>query len=173
MESNIHSQEYKCKQIFKMAESELTGREQTQVRMTVLLGIIQQLMTTRQNRFFEGRELTLSQFGVLNHFTHAPERSWTVTDLVDVMEMNQPGITKIVTVLIDKGLLSSTLDQSDKRKRYLKITPKGLGLCRDTFRSLLPEISQVFGDWDDHALKQFHQHLEKLMRWLDSNRLND
>jgi len=154
-----------------MTENQLSEREQTQVRMTVLLGIVQQLMTTRQNRFFEGRDLTLSQFGVLNHFTHEPERSWTVTDLAEVMEMNQPGITKIVTVLVNQGLLSSAPDQSDKRKRYLKITPTGLKRCRDTFQSLLPEISQVFGEWDDDALKQFHQHLEKLKNWLDANRL--
>ncbi len=154
-----------------MKENELSEREQTQVRMTVLLGIVQQLMTTRQNRLFEGQQLTLSQFGVLNHFTHTPERSWTVTDLAEVMEMNQPGITKIVTVLIDQGLLSSTPDQFDKRKRYLKITPKGIKRCRDTFQSLLPEISQVFEEWDDEGLKQFHQHLEKLMGWLDANRI--
>jgi hypothetical protein len=71
-----------------MPKKELTQREQTQVRMTVLLGIIQQLMTTRQNRQFEGKELTLSQFGLLNHFTHVPDRSWTITDLANVMEMN-------------------------------------------------------------------------------------
>jgi len=156
---------------FTMPTEELNPREQTQVRMTVLLGIIQQLMTTRQNRLFEGKKLTLSQFGVLNHFTHEPDRSWTVTDLAQVMEMNQPGITKIVTLLINQGLLSSTPDLVDKRKRFLQITRKGKLLCDATFRSLLPEISQVFGEWDDRSLKQFHHHLEKLMGWLDSNRL--
>ena len=156
---------------FYMPIEELKPREQTQVRMTVLLGIIQQLMTTRQNRLFEGKKLTLSQFGVLNHFTHEPDRSWTVTDLAEVMEMNQPGITKIVTLLINEGLLSSTPDLVDKRKRFLKITRQGKLLCDDTFRSLLPEISQVFGEWDDRSLKQFHQHLETLMGWLDSNRI--
>jgi DNA-binding MarR family transcriptional regulator len=155
-----------------MPKQELKQREQIQVRMTVLLGIIQQLMTTRQNRLFEGRELTPSQFGVLNHFTHEPDRSWTVTDLAAVMEMNQPGITKIVTMLVNEGLLSSTADLVDKRKRFLKITGKGQLLCADTFRSLLPEISQTFSEWDDRSLKQFHQHLEKLMKWLDSNRIS-
>ena len=154
-----------------MLEEELNQRQQTQVRMTVLLGIIQQLMTTRQNRQFEGKELTLSQFGLLNHFTHEPDKSWTVTNLADVMEMNQPGITKIVTMLVNESLLSSTPDELDKRKRYLKITHKGLELCDDTFKSLLPEISNVFGEWDDGSLKQFHQQLEKLMGWLDANRI--
>jgi DNA-binding MarR family transcriptional regulator len=154
-----------------MPEKKLSQREQTQVRMTILLGIIQQLMTTRQNRQFEDKELTLSQFGLLNHFTHEPDRPWTVTDLADVMEMNQPGITKIVTMLVNKSLLSSTPDELDKRKRYLKITPKGIELCNDTFKSLLPEISDVFGEWDDGSLKQFHQQLEKLTGWLDANRI--
>ncbi|MFT4607222.1 MAG: DNA-binding MarR family transcriptional regulator [Gammaproteobacteria bacterium] len=154
-----------------MPIEELTQREQTEVRMTVLLGIIQQLMTTRQNRQFEYKELTLSQFGLLNHFTHESDKSWTITDLANVMEMNQPGITKIVTTLLNKNLLSSTIDECDKRKRYLKITPKGLELCANTFKSLLPEISDVFGDWDGGSLEQFHQQLEKLMVWLDDNRM--
>lgn len=87
------------------------------------------------------------------------------------MEMNQPGITKIVTVLVNKNLLSSIPDELDKRKRYLKITQKGLELCHDTFQSLLPYISNVFGEWDEGSLKQFHQQLEKLMSWLDANRI--
>ncbi len=153
-----------------MPTNELNQRERVEVRMTVLLGIIQQLMNTRQNRLFAGRELSLSQFGLLNHFSHEPDRSWTVTDLVEVMEMNQPGITKIVTVLFDKGLLQSKPDEVDRRKRYLKITRKGLALCEDTYKSLLPEISHVFGEWDEKSLNAFRQHLEKLMLWLDRHR---
>ncbi len=153
-----------------MLSNELNQREQVEVRMTVLLGIIQQLMNTRQYRLFADRELSLSQFGLLNHFTHEPDRSWTVTDLVEVMEMNQPGITKIVTVLLDKGLLQSKPDEVDRRKRYLTITQQGLALCEDTFKSLLPEISQVFSEWDEKSLNQFHLQLEKLMLWLDQHR---
>jgi len=155
-----------------MPPKELDPREQTEVRMTVLLGIIQQLMTTRQNRFFAGRALSLSQFALLNHFTHEPERSWTVTELAEVMEMNQPGITKIVTLLLDKGLLQSAPDKTDKRKRYLTINKTGLALCTETFQSLLPDISLVFSEWDDRSLKQFHKQLEKLMLWLDEHRLD-
>lgn len=153
-----------------MPDTKLKKREKTEVRMTVLFGIIRQLMTTRQNCFFADRELTLSQFGVLNHFVHDAQRSWTITELVNVMEMNQPGITKIVSVLLDKGLLQSRLDEIDKRKRHLTITQKGLVFCEDTFRSLLPEISQMFAGWNDGSLNQFHQHLEKLMLWLDDHR---
>ena len=153
-----------------MTVKTLKIREKTEVRMTVLFGIIQQLMSTRHNRLFADQELTLSQFGVLNHFTHEAQRSWTITDLANVMEMNQPGITKIVTVLLDKKLLQSKPDKIDKRKRHLTITHRGLAFCEDTFRSLLPEISHMFDEWNDSSLKQFHGHLEKLMLWLDDNR---
>ena len=155
---------------YLVPDKSLKSREKTEVRMTVLFGIIRQLLTTRQNRLFADRELTLSQFGVLNHFVHDPQRSWTITELADVMEMNQPGITKIVSVLVDKDLLRSQPDKIDKRKRHLTITQKGLTFCEDTFQSLLPEISQMFAGWSDNSLKQFHQHLEKLMLWLDSHR---
>jgi DNA-binding MarR family transcriptional regulator len=153
-----------------MPGKELKTREITEVRMTVLLGIIQQLMSTRHNRLFAGQELTLSQFGVLNHFTHDAQRSWTITDLANVMEMNQPGITKIVTVLLKKNLLQSKPDKIDKRKRHLTITHQGLEFSKDTFRSLLPETSHMFVEWNDESLKQFHGHLEKLMLWLDDHR---
>ena len=153
-----------------MRNEELEMREKTEVRMTVLLGIIQQLMSTRNNRLFAGQELTLSQFGVLNHFTHEARRSWTITELANVMEMNQPGITKIVTVLLKKNLLQSKPDKFDRRKRHLTITQQGLTYCKNTFRSLLPEISQLFVEWNDSSLKQFHGHLEKLVVWLDDHR---
>jgi DNA-binding MarR family transcriptional regulator len=86
------------------------------------------------------------------------------------MEMNQPGITKIVTVLLDKNLLQSKSDKIDKRKRHLSITRGGLTFCENTFSALLPEISHMFVEWNDDSLGQFHGHLEKLTLWLDNNR---
>ncbi len=136
----------------------------------VKLGIVRQLMSTREAKLFANAQLTPSQFGVLNHFTHNPRRSWTVTELAEVMEMNQPGITKIITVLLGQNLLLSIPDATDKRRRYLKITDQGLKLCGDTLESLLPDISHVFSDWDNDSLAQMHQHMETLMRWLDEHR---
>ncbi len=148
----------------------MNSREQTEVGLMVQLGIVRQLMATREAKLFANVSLNPSQFGVLNHFTHNPDRSWTVTELADVMEMNQPGITKVVTVLLDKKLLESGADKEDKRRRHLKITPEGQKLCDEIIASLLPDISQVFESWEDGELSQMQQHMEKLMRWLDEHR---
>ena len=150
----------------------MSKREGTEVRLTILLGILQQLMTTRQNKIFSKLALTSSQFGLLIHFTHNPTRSWLVTELADVMEMNQPGITKIVSQLIEKGLLIATPDTADKRKKHLKISDKGLNVCGSTMAAFSPDIENIYSSFADDELSDLHKHLEKLMSWLDSNREN-
>ena len=134
------------------------------------IGIIQQLLTTRQAKHFANLELSYSQFTVLKHFSNNPERQSTITELAEVMEMNQPGITKVVSKLIDKKLLSSESDRQDARKKHLKITRQGLSLCEKTIKSLIPDISNMLASWDDKQLVDMQIHIEKLMRWLDNNR---
>ncbi|OEF07750.1 hypothetical protein A1QI_17020 [Vibrio genomosp. F10 str. 9ZB36] len=148
----------------------VNARKQSEAQLMVHLGIVRQLIATREAKLFADMPLNPSQFGVLNHFTHNPKRSWTVTELVNVMEMNQPGITKIVTVLVDKELLESISDSQDKRRRHLKITDKGLILCQEIMNALLPNISHVFESWEDDELEEMKGHIHKLMRWLDDNR---
>ena len=136
----------------------------------VHLGIIRQLMATREATLFANAPLNPSQFGVLNHFTNKPKRSWTVTELAEVMEMNQPGITKIVSVLLGQELLESVSNKDDKRRRHLKITVQGLKLCDEIIGSLLPDISHIFGSWEDGEISQMHEQMDKLMHWLDKHR---
>ncbi len=153
-----------------MVNDVMENRAQTEVRVVVLLGIVRQLMATREAKLFAGISLSPSQFGVLNHFTHKPKRSWTVTELAEVMEMNQPGITKIVNTLLDRGLLKARTDTEDKRRRHLQISNQGLTLCEEIVGALMPDISHTLASWEDAELSQMHQHMEKLMHWLDEHR---
>lgn len=138
--------------------------------MILLLGIIEQLKATREEKLFAELEINASQFAVLNHFTHTPERQWTVSELCSVMEMNQPGITKIVQRLNEMKLLATTADKKDARKKKLRITTKGLEYCEYTVSLLMPDIHQMLADWPDDELADFSQHLDKLKGWLDDHR---
>jgi DNA-binding MarR family transcriptional regulator len=149
----------------------MNSRNKNETRIIILLGIIQQLMTTRNNKLFEKLAITTSEFTIINHFSHHPERSWTVSELAKVMEMNQPGITKLVANLINKSALSVRIDDFDKRKRHLSITKQGLHLCAAVLTKLQPDISLCFADWQDEQLDQLLKNNEKLMHWLDNNRL--
>ncbi len=149
----------------------MSQRQKTEQRLMLVMGIIQQLMTTRTQKLFKGFPVSTSEFSLLSHFSHKPARSWTISELATVMEMNQPGITKLVASLIDKSALSVEIDQFDKRKRHLTISKTGLQLCAEIATKLQPEISYCFTDWQDQELAELLKHNEKLMRWLDNNRL--
>ncbi|MDO6525249.1 MarR family winged helix-turn-helix transcriptional regulator [Motilimonas sp. 1_MG-2023] len=145
--------------------------EQKQQRIMIQLGIIQQLMTTRTHQLFKNFSINPSEFSLLSHFSHQPTRSWTISELANVMEMNQPGITKLVASLLDKSALHAEVDAQDKRKRHLTITKQGLNLCGEIMQKLQPDISACFADWQDQELDQLLATSEKMMRWLDDNRL--
>jgi DNA-binding MarR family transcriptional regulator len=146
-------------------------RQQNEQRLMIVTGIIQQLMNTRTHKLFKKFTISTSEFSLLSHFSHRPERSWTISELVEVMEMNQPGITKLVASLTEKSALSAEIDAFDKRKRHLTITKQGLQLCAESMDKLQPDISLCFADWQDKDLQQMLEHSEKLMKWLDENRL--
>lgn len=150
---------------------ETKDRKQVESRIMILFGIIQQLMDTRLNRLFSQLDLSRSQFGLLVHFSHNPERRWTVTALADVMEMNQPGITKVAKKLIDNGLLETFSDDKDSRVKHLGITNKGLDYLESTSSSFRPHVAAMFKDWPEDELQQLMTLLEKHKTWLDENRI--
>jgi len=149
----------------------MDSRIKNETRVMILQGIIQQLMATRNQKLFSCLSLSTSEFSLLSHFSHKPERSWTISELANVMEMNQPGITKLVMNLTAKSALTSRADEFDKRKRHLSITRQGLQLCTEVMQKLQPDISLCFNDWSDQELQQLLENNEKLMKWLDKNRL--
>lgn len=170
----LHSMEYKLvflgmfvNQVFSIMNS----IEQKQQRIVIQLGIVQQLMGTRMQQLIKPLGVSSSEFALLNHFSHQPTRSWTISELAKVMEMNQPGITKVVANLIEKGALVATQDKTDKRKRHLTITGQGLQLGRDSMARLAPDIGACFADWQEQELDQLLATSAKLMEWLDNHRL--
>lgn len=149
----------------------MNSQQQKQQRIMVQLGIVQQLMATRMQQLIKPLGVSSSEFALLNHFSHQPKRSWTISELAKVMEMNQPGITKVVASLIDKGALQATPDTTDKRKRHITITNQGLQLCRDSMARLAPDIEACFADWQEQEIDQLLATSAKLMEWLDNHRL--
>ena len=149
----------------------MDSRQQNEQRLMIVTGIIEQLMNTRMHKLFKNFTVSSSEFSLLSHFSHKLERSWTISELVQVMEMNQPGITKLVASLIEKSALIAEIDQFDKRKRHLTISKKGLQLYAEIMQKLQPDISVCFSDWQDQELQQMLKHSDKLMKWLDENRL--
>ena len=134
------------------------------------VGVSQQLLVTRFNRALKGTDLPFAQFTMLNHFFSRPGEGWTVTRLASAFETGQPGISKIVRRLVDKGYLRIEPDPEDGRVKFHYMTDQGMARYREALARLLPEAGLIFGDWNGEDLDALHSGLFRLKSWLDDNR---
>jgi len=116
------------------------------------------------NRSLAPMGISRSQLSVLARFTIQPNRSQTITSLVTGVDMNQPAVTKIVSVLIDRGWLVAEADSIDARKKWLKITPEGLGTVIKAYGLLTPAIDGACEGLSDGELDQLQTLLERFNR---------
>ncbi|HEY1014040.1 MAG TPA: MarR family transcriptional regulator [Herpetosiphonaceae bacterium] len=149
----------------------MTNQPPLSGQLAILLGIASQLYTTRMTAQLEPHGLSLSQLAVLSHCARHPDQRWTVSGLATVMEINQPGITKIVQKLLGRALLHAQPDADDARKKHLQITPAGIDALQAVYEALDPDVEAWFRDWTVPNMEQFRASLETLIGWFDSHRL--
>lgn len=139
-------------------------------RIFVLIGIINQLATTRMNRVLNEMNLPTAQFILLTHLSHNPKKGWTVTRLANALEVNQPAMTKTTQRALKKGFLRVEPDLKDKRVKVFYMTPKGQETHRAAWEKLAPDIAMLRGLWNDDDLGNLERLLEKLKTQLDEAR---
>ena len=91
----------------------------------------------------------------------------SVTELAAELGLTHPGVIKISNQMAKKGLLKSTRDKDDDRRRLLSLTPKGKSLVKK-FRLVWESIAAVAADLLDstecnllEALDQIEAELDK------------
>jgi DNA-binding MarR family transcriptional regulator len=140
-------------------------------QLATLLGITSQMYISRMNSLLEPHGLSLSQFSVLSHCSRHADQSWTVSRLAEVMEINQPGITKIVQKLLARDLLTALADPDDARKKHLQITPAGVAELQAIYAALAEDVESWFAGWSQPGMEDFRASLQSLIAWFDSHRL--
>lgn len=148
----------------------LTEKQQKSFKLLISLGIINQLTNTWLGKALTPHGINQSQFDLLNHFARHPDNESTISQLADVMQMNQPGITKVVNKLVEMELLDIHKDNQDGRKKWISINAAGLEKVQNAFMSFLPTVDLCFDDWDETDLDEMLKHSQKLQTWLDNNR---
>jgi len=115
-------------------------------------------------------ELNMTQLSLLSHFSHAPERSWTISQLATVMTVNQPGLTKASKNLLDNQWLRREEDARDARIKHLFITKEGLSVLTEAKESTLPLLTEVYSSLSDEALSSMAAGINLLKTQLDEHR---
>lgn len=133
-------------------------------------GVVAQLARTRANRILKGQPLPYPLFVLLRHFCHDPDREWTVGQLAAAFEAGQPGITKKVRKLLDLRLLSVREDPDDARRRWLRVTARGVALRDELTGRLEPDRQKIFANWRPAETAELHRLLDRLRQELDIDR---
>lgn len=140
----------------------------TETRVSIRLGMIAQLQMARGAKLLAPLGLNRSKLAVLQYL--AENADATIGDMSAQLEINQPGITKIVQQFLLEGWVAASETHADKRVKPLAITKKGLNKYRQTLVALQPEIARPYQDWSKQELQVFLRCLDKLYQWMDENR---
>ncbi len=139
-------------------------------RIVNWIGIIDQLASTDANRLLRPLGLQKPQFIVLNHFSHRPDETKTITSIARALQQPQPGVTKNVQKLVAKGWLRERASGGDGRSKLLALTPAGLAKHRAAIAALGPGLGRAFADWPEKDQRMLFALLDRLKLWFDSDR---
>lgn len=151
-------------------DDRLSARQRMQWELLTSLGIISQLMEDRARQIFT-EDLPRPLFSILSHMTRLGGDK-TVTDLARAFQVPQPGMTKSVQKLIDRGYLRAESDPEDARRKRLFLTEAGDRAHFEALKRLGPDANLIFADWPDDELEELRSRLFRMRRWLDENRDN-
>lgn len=134
------------------------------------IGIVDQLAMTKANRVLDTIDLPMPQFVVLNHFSHRPEERRTVTGVAAAFQQPQPGMTKTIQKLVERGYLRAEPDASDGRVKQLMLTAAGSAAHTAARERLAPDIAATFAGWNARELDTLLRLLDRLRVHLDTHR---
>jgi DNA-binding MarR family transcriptional regulator len=134
------------------------------------IAIVDQLATTKANRVLDAIELPMPQFTILNHFSHRPRQPRTVSGIATAFQQPQPGVTKTVQKLLEKGYLVAEPDARDGRVRQLRLTDAGAAAHEAARRRLAPDLAATFAGWREQELATLLRLLDRLKTYLDRER---
>lgn len=137
----------------------------------ISLGIVSQLTDAMLATKLSPFGISSSQFTILTHFLRHQDQAQTISELAKVMQMNQPGLTKVINKLHQMGMLDIEKDQFDGRKKWIRINAFGIETVQAAYASFMPVMDEIFAEWGENEMQQTLDKIDKLKVWLDENRI--
>lgn len=119
----------------------------------------------RLNINFEPRWFTL-------FWTLKNRHSITITELAQELRQTHAAAVQLTKLLEKKGLITSSKDKHDERRRQVSLTPRGLKLFEEV-EPVLQAIEQANSDLILLAAPDFLDKLEALEKALDQKNMHD
>ncbi|MGO2619716.1 MAG: MarR family winged helix-turn-helix transcriptional regulator [Glutamicibacter ardleyensis] len=93
----------------------------------------------------EFAKLSLREYDVLFNLRHAPENETRLVDLNKHLLISQPSLSRMITRLEERGLVSRCTDPSDQRASRLKLTEAGLSMQQEIGRAHVKQLHLLLG----------------------------
>lgn len=141
----------------------MTAREPLLGASIITLSICYQHLAARVNRELEPMALNMTQLSILTYFSRLPEgHAETITHLSQVMEMNQPMVTKAVKTLHNQGLITKSAAKEDARVSHLYLSNSGKKRLLEAQQACFPLIEDAFADVKTDELMVLVELLNKV-----------
>jgi DNA-binding MarR family transcriptional regulator len=90
------------------------------------------------------RDLPLSWYDVLVQLSEAEDQKLRMTELAGAVLLSKSGLTRLVDRMCAEGLVGRTPDESDRRGRWVSLTPKGRTRLRTAAPTHLRGVAEHF-----------------------------
>jgi DNA-binding MarR family transcriptional regulator len=134
-----------------------------------MLGVLSQLFQARMSALLEPFGLTYTQMAVLSHLARNDEPQ-TISQLAQVMQIQQPGMTKVIKRLGTDRLVEVNADSGDPRRKLVTIAGPGQALIGEVETALFADLIAWFDGWASDELVAFVRSGWRLANQLDTAR---
>lgn len=118
--------------------------------------------TTRQLRAVGARRITLTQLSAMASIKAAGEL--TLGELAQRERVQPPSMTRVITTLLDHGLVTRKTDPKDGRQVLVRLTPKGLEILDEEARTREAWLSDQIKELTDDEKRTLAEASEILLR---------
>lgn len=138
----------------------MTHDPQSLMRFGRAFSIATQMFQTRMNALLAPHDLTMAQFGVMNHLAQMGEKGQEISQIARAVEVNQPAVTKMVQKFDRLGWI---VTHGAGRGRRVALSEAGFGALGRITQTLGPDYGRVLAAWESPDLAAFSDHLERLI----------
>lgn len=95
----------------------------------------------------------------------------TVTELLEILKITKQSLSRVLSTLIEDKFISQRADPSDRRRKLLTLSEKGLELERELTTTQLSRVARAYRETDAAAVEGFRRVLSGIINSEDRARI--
>lgn len=121
--------------------------------------VMQQFKKLNMGILIDG--LSHSEFMILVMIHHG-KKDVTVSELASKLSISLPAVSKMISILEERGLVKRYTDKIDRRNKYVYLTEKGNALCHQNETKLKDFMEEVVNRMGKEEMKQLTLLLKRM-----------